>query len=247
VIGQQPHQLLPGWGISLASQGGNLRKYVITLGAALGLLALSATAMQAASAQGVGGVAPPAGAVSATPVTSTPHLKATADNPTQQIRQLVQCGNTMYAVGYFTTIVRQSSTYTRSDIVSFSATAPYTVTSLAPTVVGSDINSIAFNGSNCADAYIGGSFTSVNGTSVKNVAEISTTTGNVVTAFAHSAAGSVQTMRQQRRPVLHQPEPGHGQGRRVPEAEHLGELQLLRRVQQRDPGVQPGTVPQRPA
>jgi hypothetical protein len=171
-----------------------LRKYVITLGAAAGLLALSATAMQAASAQGLGGVAPPAGVVSATPVATTPHLKATADNPTQQIRQIVQCGNTMYAVGYFTTIIRQSSTYTRSDIVSFSATAPYTVTSLAPTVVGSDINSIAFNGSNCADAYIGGVFTSVNGTSVKNVAEISTTTGNVVTAFAHSAAGSVQTM-----------------------------------------------------
>jgi hypothetical protein len=170
-----------------------LRKYVIMLGTAAGLLALCATA-PGASAQGVGGVTPPSGVVSSTPATGTPHLKATADNPTQQIRQLVQCGNTMYAVGYFTTIVRQSTTYTRSDIVSFSATAPYTVTSLAPTVVGSDINSIAFNGSNCADAYIGGSFTSVNGTSVKNIAEISTTTGNVVSTFAHSASGSVQTL-----------------------------------------------------
>jgi len=165
----------------------------MTLGTAAGLLALCATA-QAASAQGVGGVAPPSGVVSNTPATDTPHLKATADNPTQQIRQLVQCGSTMYAVGSFTTIVRESSTYTRSDIVSFSAAAPYTVTSLAPTVAGSDINSIAFNGTNCADAYIGGSFTSVNGTSVKNVAEISTSTGNVVSAFAHSAAGSVQTL-----------------------------------------------------
>jgi len=174
-----------------------LRKYVITLGTAAGLLALCATASQPASAQGVGGVAPPSGAsgvVSATPATDTPHLKTTADNPAQQIRQLVQCGNTMYAVGSFTTILRESTTYTRSDIVSFSATAPYTVTSLAPTVTGSDINSIAFNGTNCADAYIGGDFTAVNGTSVKNVAEISTTTGQVVTAFAHSAAGSVQTL-----------------------------------------------------
>jgi hypothetical protein len=171
-----------------------LRKNLITLGTAAGLLALCVTAAQAASAQGVGGVAPPSGVVSATPVTDTPHLKTTADNPTQQIRQLVQCGSTMYAVGYFTTIVRQSSTYTRSDIVSFSAAAPYTVTSLAPTVVGSDINSITFSGGNCADAYIGGDFTSVNGTSVKNIAEISTTTGNVVTAFAHSAGGSVQTL-----------------------------------------------------
>jgi len=171
-----------------------LRKYLITLGTAAGLLALCVTATQAASAQGVGGVAPPSGVVSATPVTDTPHLKTTADNPTQQIRQLVQCGSTMYAVGSFTTILRESTTYTRSDIVSFSATAPYTVTSLAPTVVGSDINSIAFNGGNCADAYIGGDFTSVNGTSVKNVAEISTSTGNVVSTFGHSAGGSVQTL-----------------------------------------------------
>ncbi len=177
-----------------------MRKYVIMLGTAAGLLALSATAAQAASPQGaqaahgVGGVAPPSGVVSYAPATDTPHLKTTADNPAQQIRQLVQCGKTMYAVGSFTTIVRQNSTYTRSDIVSFSATAPYTVTSLAPHVVGSDINSIAFNGSNCADAYIGGVFTSVNGTSVKNIAEISTSTGKVVSAFGHNAAGSVQTL-----------------------------------------------------
>jgi hypothetical protein len=171
-----------------------MRKYLIALGTAAGLVVAGTTAVQAASAQGVGGVSPPAGVVSATPVTDTPHLKTTDDNPTQQIRQLVQCGSTMYAVGSFTTIVRESSTYTRSDIVSFSATAPYTVTSLAPTVTGSDINSIAFNGSNCADAYIGGVFTSVNGTSVKNIAEISTSTGKVVSAFGHNAAGSVQTL-----------------------------------------------------
>ena len=115
-----------------------MRKYVITVGTAAGLLALCATAAQAA---GTGGVTPPSGVVSATPATDTPHLKATADNPTQQIRQLVQCGKTMYAVGSFTTIVRQSSTYTRDNIVSFSATAPYTVTSWDPDVVGTSTNS----------------------------------------------------------------------------------------------------------
>jgi hypothetical protein len=177
-----------------------LRRYLIALGAAAGLVVSGTTAVQAASAQGVGGVSPPAGVVSATPATDTPHLKATDDNPTQQIRQLVQCGSTMYAVGSFTTIVRESTTYTRDNIFSFSATAPYTMTSWAPDVVGTstnssgDINSITFSGGNCADAYIGGDFTSVNGTSVKNIAEISTTTGAVVTAFAHSAAGSVQTL-----------------------------------------------------
>jgi hypothetical protein len=134
--------------------------------------------------------------VSATPASNTPHLKATNDNPTQQIRQLVQCGNTMYAVGSFTQIVKGSTSYTRTDAFSFQATSPYTVTSWAPQITGSGavVNSIAFNGGNCADAYIGGVFSSVNGTTVKNIAEVSTSTGSVVTTFGHSAGGSVQTL-----------------------------------------------------
>jgi hypothetical protein len=164
------------------------------------LLPLGVTAAQA---QGVGGELPPAGVVSATPATNTPHLKATEDNPTEQVRQLVQCGGTMYAVGTFTTIIRQSNTYTRYNIFSFSATAPYTVTSWAPDVVGTygttadtsaTINTIGFANGNCQDAYIGGKFTSINGTTVQNIAEISTTTGNVVTTFASKASGAVQTI-----------------------------------------------------
>jgi hypothetical protein len=56
------------------------------------------------------------------------------------------------------------------------------------------VNSIAFSGGNCADAYIGGNFTKVNGTSVTNIAEISTSTGNVVTSFAHAANSTVDTV-----------------------------------------------------
>jgi hypothetical protein len=168
-----------------------VRRYLIALGAAVGLLSLGATAAQAT---GTGGVSPPAGAVSATPASNTPHLKTTNDNPTQQIRQLVQCGNTMYAVGNFNLIVKGSTSYTRSNVVSFQATAPYTVTSWAPSITGSVVNSIAFNGSNCSNAYLGGAFSSINGTAVKNIAEVSTTTGNVVTAFAHSASGQVETL-----------------------------------------------------
>ena len=62
------------------------------------------------------------------------------------------------------------------------------------------INTIAFSGGNCADAYIGGNFTKVNGTSVTNIAEISTSTGNVVTSFAHDANRTVDTLLGGRRP-----------------------------------------------
>ena len=165
--------------------------------------AAASPSVAAAAVPTAGGVSPPPGVPSATPANNTPHLKATADNPVEQIRQLVQCGGTMYAVGSFTQILKGSTTYARTDIFSFQATAPYTVTSWAPAVVGANgttktdtagINSITFNGGNCADAYIGGDFTSINGTSVKDIAEIDTTTGNVVSTFASNASAPVQTM-----------------------------------------------------
>jgi hypothetical protein len=155
----------------------------VAVAAALSLAGLAGTSVAAA---------PPAGPVSATPVTNTPHFPASTST-TEQIRQIAQCGNTMYAVGTFTSIRREGNAYTRSNVFSFSATSPYTVSSWAPSVNGT-VNTIAFNGSNCGDAYIGGQFTSVNGTAVKNIAEVDTTTGNVVTAFGHSAGGQVETL-----------------------------------------------------
>jgi hypothetical protein len=151
----------------------------------------------------VGGEQPPAGVVSATPAKGTPELNPSDHSPPQQIRQIVQCGNTMYAVGSFWDILQGGTTYTRNNILSFSATPPYALTSWAPDVVGTygdssdpsdTLNTIGFVGGNCADAYIGGKFTSVNGMAVQNITEISTTTGNVVSTFASKATGAVQTI-----------------------------------------------------
>lgn len=135
---------------------------------------------------------PPAGPVHAQPVTTTPRL-ADDDNPAQQIRQIVQCKGTMFAVGTFTVIKQGSKSYPRSNVVSFSAKPPYPVSSWAPAING-EVNTIAFSGGKCANAYIGGSFTSVNGTAVRNIAEVSTSTGAVIKAFAHSANKPVNTL-----------------------------------------------------
>jgi hypothetical protein len=131
------------------------------------------------------------GPVSSTPAVGTPQL-ATTGSTTEQVRQLAQCGGTMYAVGSFTEIKRYSTTYSRNNAFSFSATSPFQVTSWNPNVNGV-VNSIAFN-SGCTEAYLGGVFTSVDGTAVKNIAEVSTSTGAVNTAFAHSAGGQVETL-----------------------------------------------------
>jgi hypothetical protein len=135
--------------------------------------------------------ATPAGPVSGTPATNTPHLPTTGD--TMQIRQLVQCGSTMYAVGSFSTIIKGSTTYPRNGAFSFQATSPYTVTSWNPNVNGT-VDTIAFNAGNCANAYLGGSFKQIGSTTVKNIAEVSTSTGAVVAGFGTKASGHVFTI-----------------------------------------------------
>jgi hypothetical protein len=157
------------------------------LGVRAGIVAGAAALIVA----GLGGTA--FATVQPKPASGTPQLYP--NGTVEQVRQLVQCGGTMYAVGKFT-MIRQGSAgtvYTRNNIFSFQATSPFTVSSWAPNVNGI-VNTIAFNGTDCSTAYIGGKFTSVNGSSATNIAAVSTSTGALVTGFAHSANGQVNTI-----------------------------------------------------
>jgi hypothetical protein len=152
------------------------------------IAAVSCTAVNAAPSR----VASTTGqSVASTPASGTPHLVKTT--VTEQIRQLVQCGPTMYAVGTFTRVGRNSTTYTRNGAFSFGATSPFKVSSWDPEVNGT-VNTIAFNGSNCTDAYLGGQFTKIDGTAVDNIAEVNTSTGAVVPGFKSAAHGKVDTI-----------------------------------------------------
>ena len=138
--------------------------------------------------------APVPGAVLPKPATGPPELVPNTGHTLQTVRQMVQCGGTMFAVGSFSDITQNGTTYSRTNVFSFDASSPYTITQWAPQVNGI-VNSIAFSGGNCADAYIGGNFTSVNGTAVKDIAEIDTTVGNVVPTFGHvTSGGQVETL-----------------------------------------------------
>jgi hypothetical protein len=161
-----------------------------------GVIAVALAAGSAGFASPVSaGAAIAAGGVSPTPVNGTPQLVAPSGNQaTENVRQLVKCGSLIYAVGDFKTITWGGHTHTRNGIFSFSATAPFTLSKMLVGVNGT-VNSIAFTRHRgCADAYIGGSFTSVHGTSAKNIAEINTSTGAVVKTFGHNANGTVNTL-----------------------------------------------------
>ncbi len=170
------------------------RKILRSTAAAGGALALSVAgyAAPAAAAPASSGRAP--AAVSASPAAGTPELVPAPKGGKDQIRQMVQCGGTIYAAGSFRSIVQHGTKFLRTGVFSFRATAPYKITSWHPKINGI-VNSIAFNGPGCSNAYIGGDFSSVAGTAVKNIAKISTLTGAVQPGFGHSTSGGgVETL-----------------------------------------------------
>jgi hypothetical protein len=163
-----------------------------TAGLVAGVLSAPATVAAAASSTCA------TSTISCTPDNGTPHLPLSTSS-TYQVRQLVQCGSEMYAVGNFSSIIgydaqtSSMATFQRSNAFSFSATPPFAVSAWDPHVAGG-VNSIAVGGSNCSVAYLGGSFSSVQGTAVKDIAEVSTATGAVNTAFGHNANDPVETL-----------------------------------------------------
>src|SRR5215472_355159 len=164
---------------------------------AASVLALAAAALLATPAASAlalrATVTAPAGLPSSKPATGTPHFPPVT-TPFEQVRQLVQCGATMYAVGRFSVVEQGGRSFRRANVFSFRAAAPFSLTTWAPRVNG-EVNSITFNNGNCRDAYLGGDFTRIGRVSVRDIAEVAATgTGAVVTTFRHDANGPVDTL-----------------------------------------------------
>jgi len=130
------------------------------------------------------------GRVSPIPAAGTPQLAPAGS--VEQVRQIAECGGTMYAVGTFSAIEWGGKTYSRHNVFSFSATAPYRIRPWNPDANG-EVNSIALT-PNCSYAWLGGDFTKVAGTSAGNIAKVSTSAGAVVTTWAHRASKMVDTV-----------------------------------------------------
>lgn len=138
------------------------------------------------------------GALSCDAASGTPHLLL-GTSTTNQVRQLVQCGGEMYAVGKFDYVVgydantKTTKTYHRTNAFKFRATAPFTMSGWNPGPNGT-VNSVAVGGKNCSNVYLGGSFTRVHGSSARNIAEVSAFTSALRPKFRHNASGTVETL-----------------------------------------------------
>jgi hypothetical protein len=125
--------------------------------------------------------------VSANPANFTPNVASGA------VYKLTQVGGTMYAGGVFSSVstpagVSPGGTFARSNIVAFNAATGVVSTTFAPNVNG-EVWALASDGSSL---WIGGTFTSVNGTARRGIAKLNPTTGAVDTAFnANLTSGKV--------------------------------------------------------
>jgi hypothetical protein len=179
--------------------GGDCPRYLRRTGLIVGVVALALAYPAQAGLAGLRHEGRPQ-SVLPTPASGTPHFPVST-RTTEQIRKLAQCGGTMYAVGTFSTIQQGGHNYTRNNAFSFSATAPYAVTSWNPNVNG-EVNSITFNNGNCGDAYLGGGFTKVGSATADNIAEVSTSTSKLVGAFRHDASARVETLASYQKNIL---------------------------------------------
>jgi hypothetical protein len=115
--------------------------------------------------------------VSSTPASWTPYITSSDT----VVRQLAQCGNTMYAVGSFTSVGSPGhSSQSRGRGMAFDA-GNGTLLAWDPQVNGI-VDSIAFT-PDCASAFLGGSFSSVRGTGRSNLVKVSTATAAVDPTF----------------------------------------------------------------
>ena len=134
-----------------------------------------------------------AAAVSSTPP-ATPQIGGSessgTDGTVEVVRQITQCGSTMYAVGSFRQVRNPNSrtAIARNNAFAFRATAPYTVLPWNPNVNG-QVDTVA-----ClpdSDVALGGSFTTVGGTAVRNLAKVDGVSGANEPSFTLHPAGRV--------------------------------------------------------
>jgi len=131
-------------------------------------------------------------AVSSSPP-PTPQLGTSGtDGTVEVVRQIVQCGNIMYAVGRFTQVKNPSSAtlITRNNAFAFSATAPHVITAFNPNVNGRvDTVVCGTDGS----VLLGGTFSTAGGAANRNLAKVNATTG-VSMPFSFHPGGRVTHM-----------------------------------------------------
>ncbi|MEY2848657.1 MAG: hypothetical protein RI885_1322 [Actinomycetota bacterium] len=166
-----------------------------------GRRALSAAIVVALSTGSLLSIAQPAAADTAPADPATPSTVSADALPTVQINGVVWdqeiVGNTVYAVGEFTTAqpagaAAGTSTVPRSNMLAYNLTTGALISGFAPTFNGR-INSVDATPDG-SKVFVGGLFTQVNGSTRNRVAGFTVATGALLPGFAPSANSAVDAI-----------------------------------------------------
>jgi len=127
----------------------------------------------------------------------TPHI---VDGTGAKVLDMAQVGNRIVVVGQFAQVQNPSPTgapttalINRANIFAFDPATGLVDTAFAPTVTGGAINAVEAGPNNTV--YIGGSFSTINGATVRRLAQLSLTNGSTVTAFKPTVSAQVQDIK----------------------------------------------------
>lgn len=124
------------------------------------------------------------------PVNYTPNVVDDGVVSHTSVDALAQLGNTLYAGGLFHSVQSGGSTFTRTNLMSFSATTG-AMTSFAPNFDDKVFALLATGTS----LYVGGYFHTVNGVARRGLVKLDAASGAVDTAFDAHLKGAVQEIR----------------------------------------------------
>jgi hypothetical protein len=143
------------------------------------IIAACAVSLAALSVPAVALAATPAQVVSANPIDSTPHVLDGHVSAVARVGHIVVLGGT------FTQVQNQgqSAILTRNALLAYDETTGKVSTTFVPVVgTGKFVNSIVSSGDG-SSVYVGGTFTSINGTATGRIARINVNTGQLVAGF----------------------------------------------------------------
>ena len=125
---------------------------------------------------------PAAGSVSQPRLVQTNPVNFTPNVDDGRVQAIAKVGSTIVLGGTFTSVTKGTTTYARDGLVAFDAKSGVVSTTFVPSLDG-EVETLAAAGDGTS-VYVGGAFTTVNGTSHRKLVRLSVADGSAVAGFA---------------------------------------------------------------
>jgi hypothetical protein len=126
-------------------------------------------------------LAPATGSVSQPRLVATNPVNFTPNVDNGRVQAIAKVGSTIVLGGTFTSVTKGTTTFARDGLVAFEAKTGVVSTTFAPTLDG-EVETV-IPAADGTSVYVGGAFTTVNGTTHRKLVKLSVADGSVVAGF----------------------------------------------------------------